>query len=349
MSSFSAILSSLQDGKAREGDTTPRTTGQAVTAASIQRPTPATSNKRKLDDQPAVARKAVKLSPKPSSQSIRPPPTIETESRSLGGVKTEPSQPAVPGKPAPLLGNMKTKMELKASASKALAARPQQNGTARAPIPPKAQPTATPTASAPAKRGFASLLAKANAAQEAIKAAGPDTIKHKATEVLKKKERERMKLAAKEEDKQLRKGNLKTGNAKIGTARVGEPDKNAYGKTVRRPKDDLSTIGTMRAKPDTKPAVKHKRKDLGQDKYGGYASWSDLDADDEEQDYESESDMEEAGFDDIMEEDRRAERYARQEDQRELELEERRRKEKLERKQKLMALSDSAAAAKKRY
>ncbi|QIW98154.1 hypothetical protein AMS68_003672 [Peltaster fructicola] len=321
MSSFSAILSSLQDGKARESDNTPGGTGQSVTDALIQRSRTAASNKRKLGDQPAGARKAVKLSPKPSKQSLRPPPTIETESRSLVGVKT----------------------------SKAPAARLQQNGTTGATIPPKAQLAAASTASAPAKRGFASLLAKANAAQEAIKAAGPNTIKHKATEVMKKKERERMKLAAKEEDKQMRRGNLNIGNAKLGTARLGGIDRNAEGKPVRRPKDDLSTIGTMRAKPDTKPALKHKRKEIRQDKYGGYASWSDLDAEDEEQDYESESDMEEAGFDDIMEEDRRAERFARQEDQRELELEERRRKEKLERKQKLMALNDSAAAAKKRY
>lgn len=196
----------------------------------------------------------------------------------------------------------------------------------------------TPRTAAPAKRGFASLLAKANAAQEAVKAAGPDMIRHKVAEGMKKKERERLKLEAKDKEKLARKAHIS--RSTVRNDKIGQP--------IRRPKDDLSKVGTMRARPATGTVQTNKQKGLGKDKYGGYASWSDLDAEDEEEDYESESDMEEAGFDDVMEEEEQAARIARQEDQKEQAEEERRRKEKMERKQKLMALSNSAAA-KKRY
>ena len=99
-------------------------------------------------------------------------------------------------------------------------------------------------------------------------------------------------------------------------------------------------------------AKKPAQKNLGQDKYGGYASWSDLDEaedEEEEEDYESDasSDME-GGFDDVEREETEALKFARKEDQAALEEEERLKREKLERKRKLLELSKSAAA-KKRY
>jgi hypothetical protein len=123
----------------------------------------------------------------------------------------------------------------------------------------------------------------------------------------------------------------------------------SYKGTMKKSAEPLAYKGTMRAgesaRPHAKPVVK---KGMGQDRYGGYASWSDLsDAEEEgeEEDYDSaaSSDME-GGFDDVDREETAALRAARREDQAALEEEERHRREKLERKKRLQALNKNAAA-----
>jgi hypothetical protein len=123
----------------------------------------------------------------------------------------------------------------------------------------------------------------------------------------------------------------------------------SYKGTMKKPAEPLNYKGTMRAAGSgPKPAAK---KGMPQDKYGGYASWSDLDEveDEEEEDgYESEgSDDMEAGFDDVETEESAALRAARKEDQEALEEEARLKREKLERQRKLQALIKNAASKKK--
>jgi hypothetical protein len=123
----------------------------------------------------------------------------------------------------------------------------------------------------------------------------------------------------------------------------------SYKGTMKKAAAPLAYKGTMRAgetaQPRAKPVVK---KGMGQDRYGGYASWSDLsDADDdpEEDEYESDASTDmEGGFDDVEREETAALRAAKREDQEALAEEERHRQEKLERKKKLQALNKSAAA-----
>jgi len=115
-------------------------------------------------------------------------------------------------------------------------------------------------------------------------------------------------------------------------------------------RQEFTYRGTMNKAGSGKPATSQTNKhSSGRSKYDDYVDWDELsDAVDEEDDYESdESDMMDAGFDDMEREDAAALRAAKKEDQEALEEEERHRREKLERKRKLEALSKSAAARKK--
>ena len=202
-------------------------------------------------------------------------------------------------------------------------------------------------------------MEKAKAAQEAAKAAGPSGIKHKPAERLTKRERLRLTEEAKAQQKAGKNGRM----AQADRSRSGTPvtaskpglqkkaQETNYQGTMKKRAEPLAYKGTMRAADAKAAKESQKKKGMAQDKYGGYASWSDLDdaEDEEEEGYDSEasSDME-GGFDDIEKEDRVAARAAWQEDKEALEEEERHRREKLERKRKLEELSRSAAA-RRRY
>lgn len=118
---------------------------------------------------------------------------------------------------------------------------------------------------------------------------------------------------------------------------------------MRKPVE-VGYTGTMRAKDPAKPTqpVKQKDKFGGQDKYGGYASWSDLsDAEEDEGDYMSDSDDMEGGFDEMEREEAAAARLARKEDQEALAEEERLKNEKAARKRKLEAMAKQAQSKKR--
>lgn len=122
-----------------------------------------------------------------------------------------------------------------------------------------------------------------------------------------------------------------------------------YSGTMRKPVE-VSYTGTMRAKDPAKPAqpVKQKDKFGGQDKYGGYASWSDLsDAEEDEGDYMSDSDDMEGGFDEMEREEAAAARLAQKEDREALAEEERLKQEKAARKRKLEAMAKQAQGKKR--
>lgn len=205
------------------------------------------------------------------------------------------------------------------------------------------------------------MLEQAKAAQEAAKAANAGGIKHKPVEKLNKKERLRMMEEHKARQKSAKMApdrpeggssrNIPSGVAKPGlsTKRPAEPL--AYQGTMKKAAAaPLAYQGTMRREPLGGAKEKSKQRGMGQDKYGGYASWSDLsDAEDEDQDedaYDSDEDME-AGFDDVGIEEEMALRAARKEDQEASLEEERLKAEKAQRKRKLHDLSRKAAAGKR--
>ena len=217
-------------------------------------------------------------------------------------------------------------------------------------------PPSTANGAPPARRGFASIMEKAKAAQEAAKAAGPSGIKHKPVEKMTKRERLRLAEEAKAQQKAGKAGKVvQTDRSRSGTPVVGKPglhkkpQETGYKGTMKKAAESLRYKGTMRAEGIGAAEEKEKKKGQAQDKYGGYASWSDLDdAEDEEEGYGSDgsSDME-GGYDDLAQEESLALRAAKKEDQAALEEEERHKREKSERKRRLQELSKSAASRKK--
>jgi len=224
-------------------------------------------------------------------------------------------------------------------------------------VPPvkASAPTApAPVAKAPKKGSFQEILARAKQNQATIATLG--VIKHKQTEKLSKKERERLAQEAAEKAKASavkKVGNgARTGSAEPGPQRPGEQPKE------KRKVVDLGYTGTARpkaksAEPQYKgtmglPRPGQVRKPMGAQKeaprYSRYADYSDEDLD-EEEDYESDlSDME-AGLDDVEEEEEMALREAKKDDAREKAIENELKRQKQERKHKLSAL---AAAARKK-
>lgn len=218
---------------------------------------------------------------------------------------------------------------------------------------------------APKKGGFAATLARAAAAQQAAKATGGNNIVHKPAEKLSKRERERQRAAQEAAEKEKQKAGGPKGKMaqQAGRSRSGTPGDGKAGsqqkkgpvdvgyKGTMRKATPLSYSGTMRASDPARPPkpVKQKDKFGGQDKYGGYASWSDLsDAQDDEEDYMSdESDDMEGGFDEMEREEAAASRAGRKEDQEALAEEERLKKEKMDRKRRLEAMAKQASSKKR--
>lgn len=229
------------------------------------------------------------------------------------------------------------------------------------PAVPGASTLGAAVASSAKPRGFAAQLARAKEAAEAAKAQGGGGIQHKAAEKLTRREREKLREKQLAKETAAKKGQHGT----IDRSRSGTPlgaGKSATAQKVQ----ELSYKGTMKTaaekQPERQPLMYRgtmrpagsqpkppPKKGMPQDKYGGYASWSDLDdAEDQDDGYYDDSDDDmEGGFDDLEEEETMALKAARKEDQEALAEEERLKKEKLERKKKLMALSKNAAVKKR--
>ncbi|KAK4560863.1 hypothetical protein LTR86_005443 [Recurvomyces mirabilis] len=243
-----------------------------------------------------------------------------------------------------------------ASSARLPAKPPLKNGFGGTPTPP-----GTADGPAKSKKGFASILERAKAAEVVAKATAGGGIKHKPVEKLTRKERVKLMEEAKLQ-KAGRKGAL-ADRSRSGTpngipgqngAKKILPQETSYKGTMKKPAPEpLSYKGTMR-KADPSAPKPPPKKGLAQDKYGGYASWDDLsDAEDDEMEDEeeggyddSEDDME-GGFDELEAEEDAALKAARREDQAALQEEERLKREKEERKRKLLALSKSMAGKKK--
>lgn len=365
---FAALLASV--GKEGQSATTPAAKSPAsATAAPKSRPTMvanaakpgpspgASTLKRKADDGDPGAR----------------PKTLRTDSNSAITSRFT-LQPKAPGSnttktaPAATAGYKGTARAVATTSTNPIKPRPAQNAPAKPAAGSSNSGSSTPaaaSASAPKKGGFAATLARAAAAQQANKASGGNNIVHKPVEKLSRRERERQKQLQEAAEKQKQKGAPVKGKLaqQVGRSRSGTPGDTkpgsqpkkgpvqvGYSGTMRKPVE-VAYSGTMRAKDPTKLVQPAKQKDKfgGQDKYGGYASWSDLsDAEEEdEQDYMSDSDDMEGGFDDLEREEAATARLARREDQEAQAEEERLKKEKADRKKKLEAMAKQAQ--KKRY
>ncbi|KAF1840547.1 uncharacterized protein K460DRAFT_390049 [Cucurbitaria berberidis CBS 394.84] len=234
---------------------------------------------------------------------------------------------------------------------------------AAAPAPkPALAATGSTAASATApKKGYLALLQKAKEKDATKPIASP--AKHEPTKILSRKER----LALKAEASAGAKGK-KPGiglpsrhlNAKVDPSKEKrKPIEVGYQGTARPTKKPVEVGYRGTARPASAPApssrdgiaaAKAKSKQA-KGRFDGYADWDDLDDMDEEDedDYASDasSDME-GGVWDVEQEEQMALKVAKKEDAEALAEEMRLKREKDERKRKLMAMS-KAAAAKKRY
>ncbi|KAK5127117.1 hypothetical protein LTR85_008477 [Meristemomyces frigidus] len=355
MTSFSTLLSSLGDKP--EAPTQSSANVSKSTSTQPDRRANGATDRFKLTPNNAAA--GVKRKSQEPETVVRPK-IIKTEQNGL------PSRPAAA--PAsrfqlsakPSAAGRPTAAVQRPAIATASTSNPQRPLSKLPPRPAAAgtlTPPGTADGSAKPKKGFAAMLEKAKAAEAAAKTSGIGGIKHKAVEKLSRRERERMKEEALAQQKAAKKSQL----AQIERSRSGTPNvagkpgvqkkapESAYKGTMKKaapePVAYKGTMGKVRSGPQPAP-----KKGMAQDKYGGYASWSDLDDAEEEadepDDYDSEDDME-GGFDDVEAEETAALRAARREDQEALEEEERLKREKLERKRRLQALSKTAAARKK--
>ncbi|KAF2186808.1 hypothetical protein K469DRAFT_686047 [Zopfia rhizophila CBS 207.26] len=221
----------------------------------------------------------------------------------------------------------------------------------------------------PKKGSYAAMIAKAKEAQQAKPVTPP--VKHEPTKILTKKER----LALRAEAKAGLKGKKPSLNGQL---RVMDTKGADTSKEKRKPVDvgyqgtarparkpvELSYKGTARPsttsfEPAGKPGVYDRSRSTSltakakpkadRGRYGGYASWSDEELEDEEEDYASDasSDME-GGLWDVDEEEEAALKAAKKEDAEALREENELKRQKEERRKKLEAMN-KAAAAKKRY
>lgn len=243
-----------------------------------------------------------------------------------------------------------------------VSAKPSNKAEPR-PVPLSKAPTApVPPAKAPKKGSFQEILARAKQNQQTIATLG--VIKHKQTEKLSKKERDRLAQEAAEKaksstvrDKKAGGGN-RSGSSEPTTRKPGEQGKEkrkavdlGYTGTAR-PKAKSAepqykgTMGLPRPSQARKPPVAQKQ---AASRYSRYADYSDEELDDEEADYESDlSDME-AGIDDVEEEEEFALQAAKRDDAKEKAIENELKRQKQERKNKLAALAAAARKKKPMY
>lgn len=221
-----------------------------------------------------------------------------------------------------------------------------------------------PAAKAHKKGSYAEIMARGKQNTATVTALG--VIKHKQTEKVSKKERDRLTQEAAEKAKTDATRDKKSGNGKRSGS--SEPASRKPGEQVKEKRKavDLGYTGTARPKAKSaepqqyrgtmglpRPGQVRKPAPVSQQqassRYSRYADYSDGELDDEEEDYGSDlSDME-AGMDDVEEEEELALRAAKLDDAKEKALENKLKREKQERKNKLTALAAQARKKKPMY
>ncbi|KAK1021944.1 hypothetical protein LTR33_018338, partial [Friedmanniomyces endolithicus] len=329
MTSFSSLLSSLgAKGQApvpslRNGPTTTAAT-QPESNGAVDRSKLTPSNvvagvkRRSAEPEAAAKQKSIKTEQNSIPGRLAAPSNrfqLTAKPIASRAVPSASQRPAVISKPSPNT------------------VRPHPKQPTR-PIGASNFPTPPSTADgAPAKKkSFASILEKAKAAQAAAAASSAGGIIHKAVEKLTKRERVRIREEAVAQHKARRRalrpgersrsGTPVAGNSgPAGVRKAAAPETMYNGTMKKAAPESLAWKGTMKAAGSVpKPTPK---KGLPQDRYGGYASWSDLDDAEEEEEEdggdreygdESEDDME-GGFDDLEAEESAALAAAKKEDQ----------------------------------
>ncbi|KIW47626.1 uncharacterized protein PV06_00305 [Exophiala oligosperma] len=219
------------------------------------------------------------------------------------------------------------------------------------PTPP-GTPT-SPAAKAPAKGSYADIMARAKLAQEARMQSQVGMIKHQATnreKISKVAERKRQE----EEKAKAAKGKLgeRPSTTKRDNSRSVSPAKKAeQGRVIKTPRPPLhappsgykGTMGLSSGRSQKEAQRKRSRYDeyLGTDEEDEDSDIGSYGRDEEEGDYASDvsSDMEAGAFE-LDEEENKALRAAKQEDARELALENQLKKEKEERRKRLLAMAN---------
>lgn len=366
MSFLTSILSNIDPSAAvAVAKATPPTNGSNLThrPASQQAASSAQPVKRKAEAQPERAQTKV-----PRKDSI--PPLIKTTNGgtrppaapNVGGAKPTTPTSTIPyrGTAGGVLSKPVNSAVKKPTAPPLTVTAPTKPATPTAKPSTATTPTSGKAPAQPKLGSYAAMLAKAREAAEKKVIAPP--VKHEPTKVLSRKER----LALAAESKTTSKGratgsngNVRAANGKLveagkdkrkpvdvgyqGTARPKKPVEIGYKGTARP-----SSSTTLGKATGAKSAAAGARAKADRGKYGGYASWSDEELD-EEEDYASDasSDME-GGLWDVEEEEKRALEAAKKEDALALAEENELKRQKEERKRKLMAMN-KAAAAKKKY
>jgi hypothetical protein len=354
-----ASQSSVPGGRQTPGSGTPK---------PVQRPASglngvSQSLKRKADDepggaQPKIQRKESTPLPTRPNGSARPAP-IADSARS----KPTASATSIPYRGTAGIGAAKPVNGVTRKAGLGAYTANPTGRPAPAPVPPPKTVGSTQPAATAKKGSYAAMLAKAKEVQQTKPA--PPPLKHEPTKILTKKER----MALREQASAVAKGKkpatsgagavVKAADNKAGpverrkTVEVGyqgtarpikKPSDLGYKGTARPIATATASAGRAGASGAPKPKAKPK------DRHSGYVEWSDLDeVEDEGEDYDSEgsSDME-GGMFDLEREEQEALKFAKKEDAKELAEELRLKREKEERKQKLMAMS-KAAAGKRKY
>jgi hypothetical protein len=231
---------------------------------------------------------------------------------------------------------------------------------------PAPKPAPVPAASSPAttaapKKGYLALLQKAKE-KDATKPAAPP-VQNGPAKILTKKERLALKAEASAGAKGKKSGVALPGRPTDPKADIAKEKKKpvevGYQGTARPTKAPVQVGYKGTARPASAPASSSRggtpatksRPKPAKGRFDGYADWSDLDdmEGEEEEDYASDasSDME-GGVWDVEEEETLALKVAKKEDAEALAQELKHKREKEDRKRRLMAMS-KAAATKKRY
>ncbi|KAF1975751.1 hypothetical protein BU23DRAFT_597503 [Bimuria novae-zelandiae CBS 107.79] len=382
------ILSSIDPAKARVLTTTPPAqrlgTGSSKPATGAQRPPPrpaqpangsseASALKRKASGSNDVGQN--KMPRKDAPILSLAPISGPRPSPAPAGARSTSTTPttSMPYRGTAGLGASKTASSQVKKPSATATGAPASSKVATSTPKPAAPRPAAPapgTSTAPAKKvgGYLAMLQKAKE-KDATKPAAPP-VKPEPTKILSKKEREAARLAAKAgKGKKPPAGaaarNLdpKTGVAGASGAapEKRKPAELGYQGTARPTKKpvEVGYKGTARSAPAAAPAARpgatgpmKKKPKPAEDRYAGYANWSDLDddelEDDEGNDYASDasSDME-GDIWDVEEEEKKALKAAVEEDAKEAAEELKHKQMKEERKRKLAAMNKAAAARKK--
>lgn len=301
-----------------------------------------------------------------------PTKPIQTNVPTLNGTKSGPTTPTIGSQAKPVykgtagITAAQQGNPLKRKADEDSSDRPKStkpNGADAKPLASSSKPSSGTTppvkapSKAPAKGSYAEIMARAKEAQQSKLPSQVGTIKHQATEKIKvsklaerkKEDQEKTKGAVAEKNlKSGQKGKIDPRRRSTSPVKKGESSTPKQAKAPRPPlhgPPPPAYRGTMNTAPKkSRPEIQQKKRS----KYDDYLGTDEEDDDDEggygyggSEEYYSgdESDDMEGGFDDMEAEERLAERTAREEDARELALENRLKREKLERKQKLAALA----------